>query len=287
MKTAQYTLESELMSYLAKSSIMKKNEIKCSYFTPEMMAELADVKFGKSHFSYKNEDGKMDIHRLGNFSVLMCNAYDEDTQPVYFAIYFGKDDNPHCYIPKEGNSYDKRYCCAYGKENEVDEAFSENQMKSIKEDVKTGFFAKENLEKMLDDICENISCEEKTEQENVLIDDGEMAEATKLTKDEQAYIDECSARKIDGIIWKVNVCRPQISVFESAGIDTFFYTERDAFSFFAKIVADTFEAEEMREIFAKQYNKDDNGNTLIECLRDRDFEVVDKAAVSITSINVK
>lgn len=286
MKTAQYTLISELKSAICKSSIMKNNEIKCSNFTPEMIAELADVKFGKSHFSYKNEDGDLNIHRLGNFSVMMCNAFDENTQPVYFAIYLGKDDKLHCYIPKEGNSFDKRYCCAYGMENEVDDTISDNQMKSIKEDVKSGFFAKEDINKMIDDICENISCEEQDEQSNVVIDDGEI-NTTVLTKDEQAYIDECSARKIDGIIWKVNVCRPQISVFESAGIDNFFYTERDAFSFFAKIVADTFEAEEMREVFAKQYNKDDNGNTLIDCLKDRDFEVVDKAAVSITSINVK
>lgn len=287
MKIAQYTLASQLEDAIRNSSIMKNNEIKCSNFTPEMIGELSDVKFGKTHFSYKNEDGNMDIHRHGNFSVLMCNAYNEDTQPVYFAIYLGKDDKLHCYIPKAGNSYDRRYCCAYGMENEIDEAISENQMKSIKEDVKTGFFAKENFDKMIDDICENISCEDKSKHDNTVIDDGDMAEVTTLTKDQQAYIDECSARKIDGIIWKVTVCRPQMSVFEAAGIDSYFYTERDAFSFFAKTVADTFEAEQMRDIFAKQYNKDDNGNTLIDCLKDRDFEVVDKAAVSINSINVK
>jgi hypothetical protein len=65
---------------------MKNNELKCSNFTDEMLGELADIKFGKSHFSYKNEAGDMDFVRLGNFSVLMCNAFDEGDQPVYFAI---------------------------------------------------------------------------------------------------------------------------------------------------------------------------------------------------------
>lgn len=286
MKKAQYTLISELQSAIQKSSIMKNNELKCSNFTDEMLGELADIKFGKSHFSYKNEAGDMDFVRLGNFSVLMCNAFDEGDQPVYFAIYLGKDDQFHCYIPKEGNTFNAHYSCAYGKESVVDANLSENQMKSIKQDVASGFFAKENVSKMMDDICNNISCEDHDEQSQVVIDDGEIS-VTTFTKDEQEYIDECSARKVDGIIWKVNVCRPQISVFESIGIDNFFYTERDAFQFFASVVSATFNAEEMRSIFANQYNKDDNGNTFIDCLKERDFEVVDKAAVSMSSVNIK
>ena len=90
--------------------------------------DLSKINFDMENIEYVGEfstPGTEDLEpfeMLGNFPVAWVCAGGDWEQPLVFVLYIGDKGELRAYIPKDGNAYNHKEKCAYGSEEDPDEA---------------------------------------------------------------------------------------------------------------------------------------------------------------------
>jgi hypothetical protein len=71
---------------------------------------------------------------IDGFPVAWCAAGGDCEIPLAFIVYIGEDDKIRGYLPEDGNCFNRKTMCAYGNEDDEDEA-EENYNKDHRWDM--------------------------------------------------------------------------------------------------------------------------------------------------------
>lgn len=109
----------------------------------------------------KNDDrGELNIHEYNGVCLLLCCAGGDWENPVYFVLYVDHKNKLRAYIPSNGNTYCKKYKCAYGGISEYVEDYydlpEEDQM-DIDNLDEEGMSIEPNIISMLQDASHRIT----------------------------------------------------------------------------------------------------------------------------------
>ena len=93
------------------------------------------------NFSKKEEKSEYeifenyDIHTLENgLTYCLCGAGGDWEEPVYFIVYIDNKNKIRGYIPTEGNTFNVKYKCAYGSEENCENYEEDEENENYEED---------------------------------------------------------------------------------------------------------------------------------------------------------
>ena len=135
--------------------------------TPQVSKDLDKVDFDCENMSAdtsevwgETESGKGDakdyvgLHTLGNgLSYLGVTAGGDWETPLFFIVYWD-GENLRGYVPKDGNTWNTKNNCAFGNDEEADEAFF--KQKGWKYDCNVSSKVKYDFKKIEEDLLKRI-----------------------------------------------------------------------------------------------------------------------------------
>jgi len=140
-------------SFLGKVKKLMDNE-DFPYELPKVIeSDLSKVRFDWENHTRFNDRHPFASHPVGykeiapGFHVFFANAGGEWEFPICYIFYWG-NGSLRAYIPKDGNTWNKKEKCAYGSEENSEPINTDDEYERIEAEL--------SIEKMINEILEHI-----------------------------------------------------------------------------------------------------------------------------------
>ena len=126
----------------------------CGHIYPNDDCHFLDDVLADVGVDFENNERFYDPEILNGVPVAWCRCGGDWECPLFYCLYIGEDGELHAYVPKDGNTYNQIYNCAFGSESDYKRCVPEEVWKKT---FQRGYGyededPEENLELMREDV---------------------------------------------------------------------------------------------------------------------------------------